>query len=347
VIAAPPRRPGVHLASSALRFAALVATLGLVSGCSRDGASEVRVSGQIEATEVRLATKVAGTIASRPVDEGDLVARGALVAVIDTVDLDLERRSSAAERDRAAAQLQVLLAGSRVEDVRAARAMVASREADLALATKDDERIAALYERGVVAAAARDQARARREVAQAAQAQAAQDLARVERGARPEDRAAARASLAAAQAKLDAVKQRIHDAVIVSPLSGTVTSKLVEPGELVAAGAGVVVISDLEHPWLTAFVTGEDLPRVRVGAKARVTTDAKGDRGREGTVSYVSPTAEFTPRNVQTRDERAKLVYRVKIRVGNPDGAFKPGMPADAVIEPGINASREARVQTP
>jgi HlyD family secretion protein len=93
-----------------------------------------------------------------------------------------------------------------------------------------------------------------------------------------------------------------------------------------------VVIADLEHPWLTAFVTGADLPKVHVGSNARVITDARGDAGRAGVVSWVSPVAEFTPRNVQTRDERAKLVYRVKIRVDNPDGALKPGMPADAVI---------------
>jgi HlyD family secretion protein len=311
---------------------ALLASCAL-AGCSRDDARGVRVSGQIEATEVRLATKVAGTIERRVVDEGDSVSRGALVAAIDTVDLALERRAAQAERDRSRAQLQVLLAGSRVEDVRGARAAAEMRRADLRGAETDYERFAALYASGSVAAKARDDARVRRDVARAALTEAEESLARVERGARPEERAAARAALDAAQARLDAVTQKLKDAVVVSPLDGTVTAKLVEPGELVAAGAGLVVIADLEHPWLTAFVTGADLPRVRVGAPARVTTDAPGDAGRAGTVSYVSPTAEFTPRNVQTRDERAKLVYRVKIRVDNRDGALKPGMPADAVIE--------------
>jgi HlyD family secretion protein len=120
--------------------------------------------------------------------------------------------------------------------------------------------------------------------------------------------------------------------VISAPLDGVVTAKLVESGEYVNAGAGIVVVSDLKHPWLTVFVGGDDLPKVRVGQAARVITDARGDKGRMGKVSYVSPTAEFTPRNVQTRDERSKLVYRVKILLDNADGTFKAGMPADAIL---------------
>ena len=104
-------------------------------------------------------------------------------------------------------------------------------------------------------------------------------------------------------------------------------------GELVAAGAGLVVVDDLDQPWLTAFVTGEDLPRVKVGSKARITTDAKGDRGRDGTVSFVAAVAEFTPRNVQTPEERTRLVYPVKVRItSDPSFDLKPGIPADVVL---------------
>ena len=145
----------------------LIAALVFVTGCAQQDPSGVRVSGQIEATEVRLATKVAGTIASRPVEEGDRVERGALVAVIDTVDLDLDRRAAVAERDRAKAQLEVLLAGSRVEDVRAARAVAAARDADRSFAESEFDRIEALYRRDVVAENARDQARTRRDMARA------------------------------------------------------------------------------------------------------------------------------------------------------------------------------------
>jgi HlyD family secretion protein len=127
----------------------------------------------------------------------------------------------------------------------------------------------------------------------------------------------------------------VADCTVRAPLSGVVTAKLVEVGELVNAGTGLLVVSDLDHPWATVFVGGADLPRVAVGAAASVTTDASGDRGRTGHVSYVSPTAEFTPRNVQTRDERARLVYRVKVLVPNPDHRYKPGMPVDVRIDAG------------
>jgi HlyD family secretion protein len=140
---------------------------------------------------------------------------------------------------------------------------------------------------------------------------------------------------ARSQAKLEASQAQVDDGVIRAPLDGVVTAKLVESGEYVNAGTGVVVVSDITHPWLTVFVGGDDLPKVKVGDVARVVTDARGDKGREGRISYVSPTAEFTPRNVQTRDERSKLVYRVKILLDNRDGTFKPGMPADAILLPG------------
>jgi HlyD family secretion protein len=307
-----------------VRFAAplLAGLLLVLAGCGAKDPGAIRASGQVEATEVRVATKVPGTLARVAVEEGDVVAQGAILAVLDTVDLALARGQAKGDRDQAQANLALLTAGSRNEDVRAARAEVELRRSDLDGAQKTYARVQPLVERGLGSQQNLDDARVRRDVAQSALAAAEQSLARLEHGARPEEIAAARAD------------QQIHDCTIVSPLAGVVTSKLAESGEYVIAGTGLVVVSDLARPWLTVFVGGADLPRVHVGQTARVTTDAKGDQPREGRVSYVSPTAEFTPRNVQTRDERTKLVYRVKILLANQDGAFKAGMPADAVILP-------------
>jgi HlyD family secretion protein len=302
------------------------------AGCARDDARTVRASGQIEATEVRVATKVPGTVAIRAVDEGDRVARGQVLAVLDTVDLDLQRRQAEAESDVARANLSLLLAGSRIEDVRAARAEVALRQADFDGAASDLARAQSLFESQTGSEKARDDARIRRDMARAALDAAREQLARLEHGSRPEERAAARASLARATARVEALAQNVRDCTIRSPVTGVVTERLTEAGELLTAGSGVVVVSDLDRPWLTAFVTGTELPRVRIGSRAEVTTDARGDRPHEGRVTYISPTAEFTPRNVQTEDERAKLVYRIKILLENKDGTFKPGMPATARI---------------
>jgi membrane fusion protein YbhG len=307
----------------------------LVSGCGARDGSGIRASGQVEATEVRVATKVPGNIARLEVEEGDSVAQGAVLAVLDTIDLSLARSQTAADRDQARANLALLTAGSRREDIAAARAEVARRAADLDGAEKDFERMQALLDRGLGAQMAVDDARVRRDMARAALAAAQEMLARLVKGSRPEEIAAARAGYARAQARLQAADTQVDDGIVRSPLAGVVSSKLVEAGEFVNAGTGLVVVTDLAHPWLTVFIGGADLPKVKVGQIARVTTDARGDQGRDGRVSYVSPTAEFTPRNVQTRDEREKLVYRVKILLDNHDRLYKPGMPADAVIAPG------------
>jgi HlyD family secretion protein len=304
----------------------------LVTGCGSGDRAGIHASGQVEATEVRVATKVPGNIARLAVEEGDSVAQGAVLAVLDTIDLSLARSQTAADRDQASANLALLTAGSRREDIGAARAEVARRAADLDGAEKDFARLQALLDRGLAAQMAVDDARVRRDMAKAALASAQEMLARLVKGSRPEEIAAARAGLARAQARLQAADTQVDDGIVRSPLAGVVSSKLVEAGEFVNAGTGLVVVTDLAHPWLTVFVGGADLPKVKVGQVARVTTDAPGDKGRDGRVSYVSPTAEFTPRNVQTRDEREKLVYRVKILLDNQDRLYKPGMPADAVI---------------
>jgi len=319
--------------SPSFRRTALVLLAGLAAGCARDDGRSVRASGQIEATEVRLATKVAGVVAALTVEEGDSVRTGQVIAVLDTVDLALIRRQAAADLAQADAGLALALAGSRAEDIAAARAAVAQKQSDFDGAQRDEVRAAALFTSGAIAAKARDDATVRRDMAQAALDQAREAERRALRGSRPEEIAALRAARDRARARLDAVAQQVADATVRSPLDGLVSEKLVEAGEMVNAGAGLVILTDIAHPWLTAFVTGDDLPRVRIGGKALVTTDATGDPGRPGVVASVASTAEFTPRNVQTRDERARLVYRVKIRLENADGRFKPGMPADARIE--------------
>jgi HlyD family secretion protein len=306
---------------------------GLAAGCARDDGGAVLASGQIEATEVRLATKVAGVVAAIAVEEGDSVRAGQVVAMLDTVDLALARRQAAADLAQAEAGLDLARAGSRAEDIAAARAAVAQKRSDFDGAERDDIRAEALLASGSVSAKARDDARVRRDMAAAALAQAQEAERRAVRGSRPEEIAAARAARDRAAARLEAVAQQVADATVRAPLDGIVSEKLVEAGELVGAGSGIAIITDITHPWLTAFVTGEDLPRLRLGGKARVTTDARGDAGHDGVVAAIASTAEFTPRNVQTRDERARLVYRVKIRLENADGRFKPGMPADARIE--------------
>ena len=218
------------------RAAAALLVLFAAAGCARDDGHTVRASGQIEATEVRLATKVAGVVATLAIEEGDVVSAGQVVAMLDTVDLALARRQAEAERAQAEAAFALARAGSRVEDIAAARAAVAQRQSDYDGAERDRVRAEALLASGTGSAKARDDATLRRDVAHAALAQAREVERRTARGSRPEEIAAARAARDRAQARLDAVAQQLADATVRSPLDGVIGEKLVEAGELVTAG---------------------------------------------------------------------------------------------------------------
>jgi len=311
-----------------------VAVVGAASSCrARADGETIHASGHIEATEVRLAATVGGRLLELPLREGEAVAAGQLVARLDTTDTELEAARLAAELAAADAQLRLLLAGSREEERRRVAAQLAAAEAELAAAQRDLARLAGLADRGAATAKARDDAATRLEVAQrtVAAQQAALDL--VTAGARTQEIQAARARTAALEAALASVRRRIAEATVHAPCDGVITSRLAEPGEVLPPGAPVAVLTDLAHPWLTVFLDEPSLSRIRLGSTATVVVDGSPARF-PATVSFVSPIAEFTPKNVQTPDERAQLVFRVKLALANPDGIFKPGMPADAYFPP-------------
>jgi HlyD family secretion protein len=319
-------------------LAALSVLLAAAVGCAGpDDGSDLIASGHVEATEVRLSGKVGGRLETFVLEEGDRVEIGQEVARFETVDLDLRLRQAEAERDLAQAQLRLRIEGPRQEEIAEARAIAEGARADLAAAERDFARMAALLERGSGTEKARDDARVRRDLAAARLEASEEAVKRLERGSRPEEIAAARASLAAAEARASQLRQNLEDSTVRSPIAGTVTAKVVEAGEIVPAGAPLAVVSDIAHAWVAVYVPGPDLPRLRLGQKARVTAD-DGHEG-SGTVRFIASEAEFTPKNVQTRDERAKLVYKVKVFLDNEDEAFKPGMPADVEILVGDRAS--------
>jgi HlyD family secretion protein len=323
---------------------ALLATT-VAPGCrNRSANGPTRASGYIEATEVRLAPEVGGRVVELKVAEGDRVNVGDLIARLDTADTELSIRRAEAERDQAVAQLRLLQAGSRQEDIRQAGAQAQSAEADvraadaeLQSATADLERFDALLKSNAGSRKQRDDAATRRDVA-AAHVQAARDraqaarenVARLRSGARPEEIAAARARVSATDAQIAALHKALGDAELKSPVGGIVTSKLVDAGEVIAPRTGIVVVTDLDHAWANVYVDEPIVPQLRLGQTLPLVTDA-GQR-LEGTITFISPKAEFTPRNVQTADERSKLVYRIKVTSDNRQGVLKPGMPVEAEI---------------
>ena len=301
-----------------------------------------RASGYVEATEVRVAPQVGGRLTEVAVAEGDRVTAGAVIARIDTTDIDLAIRRAEADRDQAVAALRLLQAGARAEDVRQARAQAESAQADvqgaeseLKSATEDLQRFEALLQSNAGSRKQRDDAATKRDVA-AARVNAAREraraaseaVARLRAGARAEEIAGARARVAAADAQIAALQKNRADALLTSPVAGIVTAKLADAGETIAPRAPVVAITDLDHAWANVYVDEPVVPRLKLGQPVTLVTDA-GQR-LQGTVTFISPKAEFTPRNVQTSAERSKLVYRIKVSVDNHEGVLKTGMPVEA-----------------
>lgn len=325
----------------------VVVVLAVLAAACKDEppANQVRVSGHVEVTDVRVAPEVGGRIVTLNVKEGDRVEPGTLILRLDTRDFELAIERARADEQAARAQLHLLQAGSRPEDVRQAEAQTQSARDDVqaaraerAAAEADLQRFEQLLEANAGSRKQRDDARTRRDVArervQAAEARvraAEQNVARLRAGARPQEIEAARARVAGAAAQVATVEETLKDATVSSPTRGIVSEKLAEVGEVVAPRAPVVVITDLDHAWADVFVPEPVIPRIRIGQAATLFTDAGGS-GLQGTVSYISPKAEFTPRNVQTSEERSKLVYRVRVTVDNKDGVLKEGMPVEAEI---------------
>jgi HlyD family secretion protein len=325
---------------------ALLVMMGTAARCRGKGAAadDARASGYVEATEVRLAPEVGGRLLDVAVKEGDRINAGDVVARLDDTDTAIATRRAQAERDQAVAQLRLLQAGARAEDVRQARAQadatqaeVAAAEAELQSARADLARFEALLASNAGSRKQRDDAATRVAVAAARvnsareQVRAANEaLARLKAGARPEEIAAARARVAATEAQIAALAKSTSDAVLKAPVAGFVTAKLADAGEVIARGTPVVVITDLDHAWANVYVDEPLVPLLKLGQKVTLVTDA-GQR-LEGAITFISPKAEFTPRNVQTAEERTKLVYRIKVTADNREGVLKPGMPVEAQI---------------
>jgi HlyD family secretion protein len=314
-------------------MAALAALAVAFAGCS--GPKKVRGiegSGTIEAREVAVASRVGGQVLEIRAEEGSPVKKGDILVLVDHETLDIQLRQSEAGVALAEAQLALLRKGARAEDVRQGEEALRQTGANLKVASDDAGRMRELASRGSVTPKQRDDAEARLVVTQAQEASAKEALSKLKRLARPEEIRAAEARLDQAVAAADLLKKTIADCTVVSPVAGIVTRRPVEAGELVGAGTTVLTVSELDTVHVMLFVTEKELGRVRLGGEADVTIDAAPGRVFKGRVTFISPEAEFTPKNIQTKEDRVKLVFGVKVEIPNPDGALKPGLPADAVI---------------
>lgn len=312
-----------------------VAVLLGLTACSRSNSSSngtLVLSGNIEVVDAQLGFKIPGRVLERTVSEGQRITVGQPIAQLEDIEqrqqLDLRRAELAA----AAAALADLEAGSRPQEIITAEAALLSAEAERDRAKIDFARVEDLRNKDVATARDFDTAQAQIRVAEARVVQAAEQLKLVKEGARAEQIAQAKARVQSAAATVNMAETQIENARLASPLNGVVLSHNIEPGEFVAAGTPIVTVADTLHTWVRAYVNQTDLGRVRLGQKLVVHTDTTPGKDFEGTVSFISAEAEFTPKTVQTTKERVKLVFRIKVDVLNPQDELKPGMPADIIL---------------
>lgn len=314
------------------RVLALLGAIGALA-CQDDAPRDrVTASGTFEAIEVRVSPTVAGQVLEVLVDEGRPVEKGQVVARLD----DRHHRNQIAQAEAAVAladaHVRIVRLGARREDIEALRQQVRQADEALAQARKDRDRAAALVAQDGLPRKMLDDAETLVAVREAAAKAAREMLQKARTGARPEEIDAAEAQKRQAEAVLQALRDRLKDYEVRSPVSGVVLLKLVEAGEVVAAGQTLATVADLSFLTLRVYVSEADLGRIRLGQDASVHVDAWPGREFPGRVTHIASEAEFTPKNIQTREERVKTVYAVKVSVPNPDGLLKVGMPADAEI---------------
>lgn len=297
-----------------------------------DANRAIRGSGIIEVTEVDVAFEVPGTIAERYVDEGALLDRGEPIARLDDKEYRLHVERATAAKAAAEARYRLLLKGPRGQEIDQALAAADAADSDFETQQRESERAKALFDRNVVSRSEFDKVNSAFADARSRRDRAHAQLDMLKEGSRAEEIEEGRARLREAEKALELAELNLARCQLFAPVAGRVLSKNREAGETVPAGASIVTLGDLDRPWLNLYIGERDLGKVSLGMKAEVTVDSFPTDPFPGRVTFISDKAEFTPKNIQTQDERVKLVYRIKIEAANRGQALKPGMPADGTI---------------
>ncbi|GAB4328491.1 MAG: efflux RND transporter periplasmic adaptor subunit [Candidatus Zixiibacteriota bacterium] len=314
--------------------AIVVVLIGLLILRSGDNDGILTASGTVEATEARLGFLMAGRIESIAVHEGDRVDSGAVLARLDQAEMLARRDQAEAQVAAAQALLSELESGFRSEEIAQARAAARAAEEQFRDAERDLQRTKTLFEGGAVSREVYDKAQTRYDIAESQRTQAREQLQLVESGPRGERIAAQRAQLRQAEAMLRSVEASLRYMTIVTDIPGVVTTRHREPGEVVGPGAPVLTVMNRDDRWIRVYIPENRLGALRLGQAVEITSDTHPGKTYSGEITYIASDAEFTPKTVQTAEERVKLVYAVKVRITGDSGyELKPGLPADVRIE--------------
>jgi HlyD family secretion protein len=294
--------------------------------------NELVLYGNVDIRQVELAINGSDRIASLLVEEGDRIAPGQLLAHLETERFELAVARAEAQVESQKQIVARLVTGTRPEEIRKARADVAAAEAALDEAGKTFKRVSVLVPQQAASVQRLDDSRAAADTARAnlKAARAVLDLALA--GPRAEDIAAAKAQLAGYEADLALARRKLKDAYLYSPCDGIVQDRILEVGDMASPQKPVYTVALTDPLWIRAYVSEPDLGKLGEGMPAEVSTDSFPDKRYEGWIGYISPTAEFTPKPVETTEVRTKLVYQVRVFVKDPAGELRLGMPATVTI---------------
>jgi len=301
----------------------MMAIVLLTYGCETENNTPFTGSGTIEATEIMVSAQTRGEIKHLTFQEGDSVIKGSILAEIDVEQLVLQRNVTAAGLSELAWNEKIVQ-----KEIEASSETVKQASITLSNIQKNRDRIAHLFNENVATQEQLDKIETERELALSKLHAAEKQL---------EGKKIRAGSLVAVREKIEAnlrlLNRQIEDETVSSPVDGVVIEKYVEQGEVVNFGTPMCTIAVMTPVWLTIYAGEEQLGKISLGGKALISIDSYPDRRFEGEVTWISPRAEFTPKNVQTKESRIDLVYAVKITIDNRERIFKIGMPADAYLE--------------
>ena len=312
-------------------IAALIIT-GITACSNDDEGLLIEHSGTIETTNIVISSQIPGVIEKTFVDEGASVEAGDTLAIIEHEKFDLQLEQAHASLRSAEAQLKILKKGARKEDKKQAEEILKQTELNLNQATKNKLRMEKLYTSHAITEKQYDDAVTAYDIAISKHSTAKQNVNKI-KSARPEEIEQAEANLHKVGSSIKLIQKNINDCYLTSPIDGQIVGKFIEIGESVSFMSSMFKITNLTNAELVIYVTEKELASVNYNQSAKISIDAFEEKTFSGKVVFISPEAEFTPKNIQTKDERTKLVFAVKLKIDNSEHFLKPGMPADARIE--------------
>lgn len=283
--------------------------------------------GNVDIRTVNMSFRVGGRLQSLTVDEGDAIKQGQTLGQLDRAPYENALMQAKANVATAQAQYDLMMAGYRAEEIAQAAASVKQAQAAYDYAQSYLQRQQGLWNRKLLSANDLENARSSRDQALATLKSAQDKLSQYRAGNRPQEIAQAKANLEQAQAQLAQSTLDLHDTVLTAPSNGTLLTRAVEPGSMLSAGSTVLTLSLTRPVWVRAYVDEKNLSQAQPGREILLYTDGRPDKPYHGKIGFVSPTAEFTPKTVETTDLRTDLVYRLRIIVTDADDSLRQGMP--------------------